>query len=120
MNIRLTTPNGAATGRIDDSPAGRDLLSLLPLTLDMAELFSREKVSALPRALTSASEGQTTYSVAEIGYWPPTHDIVFFHADTPGGNDIPAPGNVHLGTITSGLDLLAAAGTSFTLTIEQG
>lgn len=119
MNVRLITAAGEATGEIVDSAAGRDLISLLPVTVDMAELFGREQAGPLPRDLADAAEGQLTYSVAEIGYWPPSHDLVVFFADTAGGNDIPAPGNVHLGTITSGLDVIATAGEKCTITIQE-
>ena len=58
------------------------------------------------------------YSVGQIAYWAPSHDIVFFYADT-GDLSIQEPGIVHLGAITNGLDLIAAAGDSFRMTIEN-
>ena len=119
MKIRLILNNGEATGEIDDTRTGRDLIDLLPVTVQTAELFGREQAGPLPRDLVDAVQGQLTYAVGEIGYWPPTHDIVFFFADTQGGNDIPAPGNVHLGVVTAGLHLLAGAGESLSVTIER-
>jgi hypothetical protein len=119
MRIRIILDSGEATGEIDDSVAGRDLISLLPLTLNMYDLFGREKPGLLPRQLTGTSDGLLSYAVGQIGYWPPSHDIIFFTVDD-GKLEIPAPGIVHLGTVTSGLEIIAAAGESFTLKIEEG
>lgn len=119
MKIRLITDSGEATGEIDDNVAGRDLISLLPVTLTMYDLFGREKPGPLPRELAGASEGQLTYFVSQIGYWAPSRDIVLCYSGGDGNFEIPAPGLVHLGTITEGLEVIAAAGDSFTLTIER-
>ena len=120
MKIRLSMHSGEATGEIVDSVTGRDFISLLPLTLTMYDLFGREKPGPLPRELTGAVEGELTYAVAQIGYWPPTRDIVFFYAGSSDNLDLPAPGIVPLGTVTEGLIVIAAAGDPFTLTIEKG
>ncbi|MBF0722148.1 cyclophilin-like fold protein [Sanguibacter inulinus] len=118
MKIRLSLPGGEATGEIVDSVAGRDLVSLLPVTVEMYDLFDREKPGPLPRALDGVTETALTYAVGQIGYWAPSHDIIFFTADD-GKLEIPEPGIVHLGTVTSGLETIAAAGDSFTMTIER-
>jgi hypothetical protein len=118
MKIRITLPTGEATGEIEDSAVGRDLITLLPVTLDMYDLFEREKPGPLPRELAGVTVTVLTYAVGQIGYWPPSHDIIFFTADD-GKLEIPEPGIVHLGTITSGLDAIASAGESFKLTIEK-
>lgn len=119
MKIRIIMVNGEAVGEIDDTVAGRDLISLLPVTLSMYDLFDREKPGPLPRELAGVPEGVSSFSVAEIGYWAPSHDIVFFYDIGTADPEIPAPGNVHLGTVTEGLEIIAAAGETFSLTIEK-
>ncbi|WP_054940677.1 cyclophilin-like fold protein [Paenibacillus ihuae] len=119
MKVRITLPAGEATGEIEDTAPGRDLISLLPLTLDMYDLFAREKPGLLPRELDGVTETMLTYTVGQIPYWQPSHDIVFCFADDENNNEIPEPGIVHLGTITSGLEHIASAGDSFKLTIER-
>lgn len=118
MNIRIILPNGEAAGEIIDSPAGRELADALPLTLTLGDLFEREKMGPLPEALTNLTDTAEAYTVGQIAYWAPSQDIVFFYADT-GDLSIPEPGIVRLGTITSGLDLIAAAGDPVILTIEK-
>ena len=60
MKIRITLPTGAATGEIEDSPVGRDLITLLPVTLDMYDLFEREKPG--PRTSSPAARRASTWS----------------------------------------------------------
>ncbi|WP_454810526.1 cyclophilin-like fold protein [Paenarthrobacter nitroguajacolicus] len=118
MKIRISLPNGDATGEIIDSPAGRELVSALPLRLTLGDLFEREKMGPLPQGIRDVSDAVKAYSVGQIAYWAPSQDIVFFYADT-GDLSIPEPGIVHLGTVTTGLDFIAAAGDPFTMTIEN-
>lgn len=118
MNIRITLPNGEATGEIIDSPAGREFASALPLTLTLGDLFEREKIGPLPRNLANVTETVEAYTVGQFAYWPPSQDLVFFYAET-GDLSIPEPGIVHLGTITTGLDLIEAAGDPFTITVAR-
>jgi hypothetical protein len=56
------------------------------------------------------------YQVGELAYWPPSNEIAIFYADD--GQTIPQPGLVRLGTIDIGLEVIAAAGNDFQLTIE--
>lgn len=53
--------------------------------------------------------------MGELAYWSPGNDIAIFYAD---GQAIPQPGLVRLGTIDTGLDVIAAAGDDFQMTIE--
>ena len=118
MKIQITLPDGEATGEIVDSAAGHELMALLPVTIEMYDLFEREKPGPLPRPLVTATDTMLNYSVGQIGYWADSHDIIFFTADD-GKLEIPEPGIVHLGTVTSGLEIIADAGDAFTITIDK-
>ena len=115
MRIRLTVDGQTATATLNDTPTARDFASLLPLALNMHDLFGREKPGQLPRPLTS-HKGQSTYQLGDLGYWAPSHDLAIFYADD--GQTIPIPGIVIIGRIDSGLQVIANAGGSFQLTIE--
>jgi Cyclophilin-like family len=56
------------------------------------------------------------YQVGELAYWSPGNDIAIFYADD--GQAIPQPGLVRLGTIDTGLEVMAAAGNDFEMSIE--
>jgi hypothetical protein len=72
MDIELVLDNIKLRGTLDDTAAGRDFASLLPLTLTLTltDFHATEKISDLPPRLstegapagTAASAGDITYS----------------------------------------------------------
>ena len=116
MRIQLTVDCQTATATLNDTPTARDFASLLRLTLNMQDLFGREKPGQLPRPL-NPGKGQASYQVGDLGYWAPSHDLAIFYAHD--GQTIPRPGIVIIGRVDSGLDVIADAGDSFQLTIER-
>jgi hypothetical protein len=115
MRIQLTVGNQRANATLEDNAASRDLASMLPVTIAMTDLSGREKPGPLPRALTGDVERVSTYRVGQLAYWPSDHNIfVVYDGD---GLTVPAPGLVQLGTVDAGLDVIAAAGDDFELTI---
>jgi hypothetical protein len=47
VKIRLTVDDQIATATPNDTPTAREFASLLPLTLNMHDLFGREKLGQL-------------------------------------------------------------------------
>jgi hypothetical protein len=117
MRIRFRIGDADATATLHDNETARDFASLLPLTVDMGDLFGREKPGQLPRVLAEGGEHQFAYQVGDVAYWPSAHDLALFYADD-GQRTIPSPGIVVLGTIDSGLNEIASAGDDFQMTIE--
>src|SRR5436190_21597521 len=62
MKIRLKVGNKVLTATLADNKTARDFVSLLPLTLNMNDLFGREKFGHLPRAISE--EGKRTHTCA--------------------------------------------------------
>ena len=117
VRSRLIIGGDVATATLEDSAAARDFAALLPMTIDLHDLFGREKVGRLPRELSiDRARREFDYQVGEIAYWSPGNDIAIFYADD--GQAIPQPGLVRLGTIDTGLEVIAAAGNDFEMTIE--
>jgi hypothetical protein len=115
MRIRLITGSREATATLQDNAAARDLASMLPVTVAMSDLSGREKPGPLPRALTGEVEPVFTYRVGQLGYWPPDHNLFVVYAGD--GLPVPGPGLVPLGTVDTGLDVIAGAGSDFRLVI---
>jgi hypothetical protein len=115
MRIRLTTESRQATATLADNATARDLASMLPLTVAMSDLFGREKPGRLPRALTGDVTPVFTYRVGQLAYWPPDHNIFVVYAGD--GLRVPSPGLIPLGTVDTGLDVIAGAGNDFELTL---
>jgi hypothetical protein len=117
VRIRLIIGDDVATATLEDDAAARDFAAMLPMTIDLHDLFGREKAGRLPRELSiDGARREFDYEVGEIAYWSPGNDIAIFYADD--GQAIPQPSLVRLGTIDTGLDVMAAAGNDFEMTIE--
>lgn len=115
IKIRLKVDEKIITATMIDSKTTRDFISLLPLTLTMNDLFSREKFGHLPKAISTGGKRALTYEVGEIVYWSPGPDVAIFYRHD--GQKIPDPGIIVIGKIDSGVESLNVAG-SVKLTIE--
>jgi hypothetical protein len=108
MKIRITANGKAMTATLIDSATTRDFVSLLPLTLTMNDLFSREKSGDLPRSISEAGERTRTYEVGDVIYWSPSaHLAIYYRHD---GQSIPSPGIIILGKIETGVEALNVPG----------
>jgi hypothetical protein len=117
MRIRLTAGETVLSATLDDNATARDFASLLPLTLQMNDLFKREKVGRLPRSLTAGGKPQSSYEIGNIAYWSPGPGIAVFY-DHDGPSIPAAPGIVILGEINSGADALKKYDGTVDVTIE--
>ncbi|WP_207063932.1 cyclophilin-like fold protein [Motiliproteus sp. SC1-56] len=75
MKIHLRLDGATLTATLLDTPAAKDFIDLLPLTLTLKDYAATEKVADLPRKLST--EG------APAGFKPDIGDITFY---TPWGN----------------------------------
>ncbi len=117
VRIRLIIGDDVATATLEDTAAARDFAAMLPTTIDLHDLLGREKAGRLPRQLDiDRARREFDYQMGELAYWSPGTDIAIFYADD--GQAIPQPGLVRLGTIDTGLEVMAAAGNDFEMTIE--
>lgn len=63
--VRLISGGGEAIAVLDDTPAARDFLSMLPLELTFKDYDRTEKISYLPRKL--ATQGSPSSCTPEAG-----------------------------------------------------
>jgi hypothetical protein len=97
-----------------DSETTRDFISLLPLTLTLSDYAQTEKVSDLPRRLSTAGAPEgVDPDVGDIAYYEPWGNLAIYYRDFGYSS-----GLVRLGTIDSGIQELAAMSGDFTVTIE--
>lgn len=60
------------TGTLEDSEAARDFASLLPLSLTLEDYAATEKISDLPKPLsTSSAPAGITPKVGDLAYYAP-------------------------------------------------
>jgi hypothetical protein len=83
VKIRMKIEGGAAiTGALEDSRAARDFASLLPLKLTLTDYNATEKISDLPRRLsTDGAPRGVDPDVRDIAYYAPWGNLALFYED---------------------------------------
>ncbi len=111
MNIRISSDGQTITAKLTDNATSRDFLSLLPLTLELEDYASTEKVAQLPRRLsTEGTPAAMTPRAGDFTYYAPRGNLAIFYNDGPH-----SPGLIKLGTLDS-IDALRRSGR-FVVTI---
>src|SRR3954462_12994464 len=104
--IRLTGGDTAFTGTLRDNDSSRDFMALLPLQLTLTDYAGTEKISDLPRRLsTEGAPDGLEPAVGDVMYYAPWGNLAIFHRD-----GVYAAGLVRLGAIESGLEVLRRPG----------
>ena len=113
MKIRLTIDGKAIEATLLDNATARDFLSLLPLTLTLEDYASTEKISYLPRKLSSAgAAADVDPAPGDVAYYAPWGNLAIFYKDSGY-----AKGLVKLGRLDAGVEALSVRG-SLKATIE--
>ncbi len=82
MHIRLVIDGTELHGRLDDTAAGRDFASLLPLTLTISDFHATEKISDLPRKLNiKGAPAGSEPAAGDITYYAPWGNLALFYRD---------------------------------------
>ncbi|MDQ4125000.1 MAG: cyclophilin-like fold protein [Actinomycetota bacterium] len=103
MTITLASDDTEVTAVLVEGDATRDFLALLPLELTLSDYRETEKVSDLPRRLSTAGapEGHDP-EVGDITYYAPWGNLAIFYEDFEYSQ-----GLVKLGRLESGVEVLA-------------
>jgi hypothetical protein len=113
MKIRLKVVDKVLTATLIDSKTTQDFISLLPLTLTLKDYAGTEKVSDLPKKLsTEGAPSGSDPSIGDITYYAPWGNLAIFYRDFGY-----ASGLVILGKIDSGIEAFVVPG-SVKVTIE--
>jgi hypothetical protein len=114
MKITVSFDDTELTATLDDNDGARDFAALLPLTLALSDHAKTEKISDLPRRLSTANAPAGIEPAAgDITYYAPWGNLAIFYRDF----DYSA-GLVKLGSIDSGIEALARVGEGTTVTIK--
>ena len=106
MKIRIDVEGRVITATLIDNATARDFVSLLPLTLTLEDYAATEKVSDLPRRLsTEGSPAGIDPSIGDITYYSPWGNLALFYSDFGYSR-----GLVKLGKIDSGVEALNVPG----------
>jgi hypothetical protein len=113
MKISLRIGDRVLTATLIDSATTGDFISLLPLTLTLKDYAGTEKISDLPKRLsTEGAPSGNDPSVGDITYYAPWGNLAIFYRDFGYSS-----GLVILGKIDSGIEAFNVPG-SIDVTIE--
>ena len=104
--VRFTVGSAEIRVRIADNPTSCDFVSMLPLTLEFKDFNAMEKISYLPRKLTT--EGSTGRAPAngDLIYFVPWGNLGFFY--DAARRDVSFDDRVlPIGTVESGYERLS-------------
>jgi hypothetical protein len=106
MKLSIKVGERLLTATLADSASTKDFASLLPMILTLSDYASTEKVSELPRRLSTegAPEG-TTPTIGDITYYAPWGNLAIFYKDFGYSR-----GLIKLGRIDADIDVLRAPG----------
>ncbi|MGQ0674440.1 MAG: cyclophilin-like fold protein [Hyphomicrobium sp.] len=106
MKIRLTVNGKTLPATLMDNATAREFLALLPMTLTLEDYASTEKISYLPRKLSTAgAPAGHDPSVGDITYYAPWGNLAIFYRDFRYSR-----GLIQLGRINSGIEALNVPG----------
>jgi hypothetical protein len=102
--VRFTSADTSVDVTIgEDSPATRDFLSMLPLTIRLEEYAGREKISYLPRELNYDGSPGTDPADGDLIYFTPWQNLGFYYNSS--GIDY-SDKTLHIGTYNASRDQL--------------
>ena len=113
MKMRIAFADQDFTATLYDNPSARDLASMLPLDLSIADYANNEKIAYLPRKLTEEGAGPfANEAPGDLCYYAPWGNLEFFYAGYRYSS-----GLIRLGRLDGGIEPLLARG-EFPLRIE--
>lgn len=113
MKIRFIFDDQTIHATLDDTPSTRAFVHQLPLSFELEDYASTEKIAYLPEKLTrEGAPSGTSARAGDIAYYAPWGNLVIFYRDFGHAN-----GLIHLGKIDAGLKRFTS-GKSMEVTIE--
>jgi hypothetical protein len=113
IQIQFLLNGTAVTARLEDNPATRDFVAMLPMTVTLEDYASTEKIAYLPGKLSTqgAPEGIDPEK-GDVTYYAPRGNLALFQKDFRYSS-----GLLRLGQIESGFEELLKPGAA-QITIE--
>lgn len=82
MRIQITIGEHRSSATLAETDAARDLVSQLPVTIDMTDHSGVEKTGPLPSPLSLAGQPDgADPDVGDAGYYAPGNDLVLYYGD---------------------------------------
>ncbi len=103
--IELSSDWGTVTAELSDNAAARELVRMLPITIEMRDHLRQEKTGNLPRPLPEIVR-QQEFSRGTLGLWGPDDFVIYYRSGR-----VPQPGIVILGKVTGDVSIFDRPGS---------
>lgn len=101
MKIRIIVEGTELTATLEDTAAGRDFATLLPLDLTLEDYHGIEKIADLPKRLsTEDAPAGVDPDVGDITYYAPWGNLALFYRDFGYARGLVRLGRIH-GDVTA-------------------
>jgi hypothetical protein len=110
-------------GELNDSPTGKAIAALMPVTVRMSR-WGDEYYGSLPKALgvREGPDAREEMAVGEVAYWPPGNALCLFFGPTPVSSDekprAASPVNP-VGMVTGDVGALKKMGATVTVKVAK-
>ncbi len=111
--ISVTWDGNQVIYALNDSPAASSLLEQLPLTIEVEDYSTNEKIFYPPQELDTSDTPTAAGGAGTLAYYAPWGDVVMFYEDY---NENPSL--FELGQIVSGEELVARMSGTITITAD--
>ena len=112
--LRLTFEGGEALVVLEDNATAQDFLSMLPATFTFEDYAGSEKISYLPRALSTQGAPESfAPEVGDVALYVPWGDLAIFYGAASASSDL-----VPMGHVETGLELLSDIEGAFEVDIS--
>jgi hypothetical protein len=91
--ISIASDRGAVTAVLEENAAAQALIRMLPVTIEMRDLLSREKIGRLPSTLPSAMHLRN-FSPGTLGVWNAQEFVIYYRT-----GELSSPSVVSLGQV---------------------
>jgi hypothetical protein len=82
VRLKITIGDSVTTATMEDNATARDFLSLLPMSITLKDYNKTEKVSDLPKTLTTkGAQSGIKPRVGDITYYAPWGNLALFYKD---------------------------------------
>ena len=109
--LQVQSDGGTVVYQLNDSAAADALLAQLPLTVEVEDYSTNEKIFYPPQALDTADAPPAEGGTGTLAYYAPWGDVVMFYGDYNASSSL-----YELGQAVSGGDLVGSLSGAITLT----
>ncbi len=112
--LSVTWDDNQVIYALNDSPAAASLLEQLPLTIEVEDYSTNEKIFYPPQTLDTSDTPTASGGAGTLAYYAPWGDVVMFYGDYSEN-----PSLFELGQIVSGEELVAQMSGTITITASS-